>query len=804
MTTETRIWMDRPAGDWAEGLPVGNGRLAAMVLGAVKRERLALNHEWLWRGTGRKRDVEAVAHRLPEVRAKLLAGDYTEGTRLANDAFGGGGGMHPEGKPVRVDPYQTAGDLYIEIPHGPHWDYRRELDLETGVAQVSFQAAPYRWPAARLTRTTVAHLTRDLLLTHVVAAGREFSGAVSLDRLFSPDCAVTREAQGDTLTLRGRIAVGGVGFVVRARVFLAGGSVRPVDSAKLGFVNAKAVLVAINIGVDVFGRDADAEAAVPDLALADWDALLRENTEAFRQALGGATLALGFPACDLSTDRRLERVRAGTPDPALPELWFNYGRYLLFSSSARGTLPANLQGKWCDDLYPPWDSDLHQDINMEMNYWIAEPTGLPGSMEALFQHLERCVPHGREAARQLYGCRGIWLPIQTDPWGRCTPESWGWAVWVGAAAWLAQHFWTHYEFTLDEAFLRDRAYPFIKEAAAFYEDYLIEDADGVLQIVPSQSPENTFEGVDPRFPVAICVSATSDVMLAWDCLTHAAKAAETLGVDTDKQRHWRTMLAKLPPLQIGSDGRLREWNQEFKEREPGHRHISHLIGFFPGEQVTREGTPELFEAARESLDARLAAQDAHAAGWDTGWCLSWYACCYAHYGDGDRALAILHKLASKYTTTSLLDLHPPRFFQIDGNFGGAMAVVEMLLQSQGEVLRFLPALPSAWPSGRVTGLRARGGFTVDLTWEGGKLKEAVVRAGRERTCRVWDPDRSLAVSAATGSSVEVHRQGGCLLFDLGRGQTVTVFRPHDPGNPRVTVAGFVGTADGASCRAPER
>ncbi len=757
---DTKLWMRTPAAEWAEGYPIGNGRLAAMVMGTCKRERLALNHEWLWEGTNRFRDVQEAAHLLPRVRELLLAGDYSEGTRLANEAFGGPGGT--SGTPNRVDPYQPAGDLYLELDHGQHWDYRRELDLSTAVTTVSFTAYQGKDGARRFTRTSIVHLTRDVIMVHLGAEGQPLTGAITLDRLFSPACPLGRRTTGDGLRMTG-VVPGDIPFVVNARVFVEGGELCRVDDAKLGFAGATSALVVANIGVGFDGRDPVAEAMVPDFAPRDWPELLAEHIAEYQRHFGSMSFSLGMPGVDLPTDQRLERVRAGGADDTLAELYFSQGRYLLCSSSARGSLPASLQGKWNEDLCPPWDSDYHADINLEMNYWIAEPTGLQRYTDALFQLFERFVPHGREAARKLYGCEGIWLPIQSDPWGRATPESYGWAVWIGAAAWYAQHLWWHYEYGLDQGFLRDRAYPFLKEVAAFYESYVVEDETGTLQFVPSQSPENHFIECDARFPVSLCVSATMDVMLAWDCLTHAVKAAQILGVDADKQVQWQEMLRRLPPLRIGADGRLMEWNQEFTEREPQHRHISHLVGLFPGEQITAEGTPELFAAARKSLDARVAAQEATGAG-DTGWCLAWYACCYARLGDGDRALAILDKLMSKFTTNSLLDMHPPRFFQIDGNFGGAMAIVEMLLQSQGEVLRLLPALPSRWPSGQVRGMRARGGFTVDFAWKDGALTRAEVRSLSERDCTVYDPPGRLTVRTYDGQDVAARRDGDRLVF----------------------------------------
>lgn len=752
-----RLWYTSPARDWLEGLPIGTGRLAAMILGTHKTERIGLNHEWLWEGRNRERDNETKSHLLQGVRDLLLDGNYADGTRAGNDAFGGA-------MPKRIDSFQPAGDLYIEFNHGVMSNYRRTLDLHNATVTVEYDA-----DGTRFIREYIAHLTRDLILVRVTADGKPFDCTLWLDRNRDPNCDLAFNTTDTSLVLTGSIS-DGIDFRVEASAWQKGGTVRVLDGRKITVDQTNEIIVGINIGTSATGTKPEDECAAKKLpGIPDWDDLLDSHMREHARHFGSVHLDLSLDEPNIPTDERMRLVREGEEDPGLMLLYFNLGRYLLCGSSANGALPANLQGKWNEDLHPPWDSDYHHDINLQMNYWIAEPTGMQAYTEALLQHLERFVSHGRKAAMDLYGCHGIWLPIQTDPWGRCTPESWGWAAWIGAAPWLAQHMWWHYEYGQDVDFLRQRAYPFLKDIAAFYEDYLVEDENGQLQIVPSQSPENRFPETAAVGPVSLCVSATMDIQLAWDLLTHTIKASQILDVDPDKRKQWESMLERLPEMQIGSKGQLLEWNQEFEETEPGHRHISHLFGLYPGEQITPDGTPALFAAARKSLELRLAADGGH-----TGWSRAWTSCCFARLGDGDLSFEHLQHLVVDFATDTLLDLHPPRIFQIEGNLGGAAAVVEMLMQSYHEVIHLLPALPSQWPEGRVSGLRARGGFTVDIDWKDGMLQRAAIVPLKDRRCRVRYQRATVSVTDSAGSQVATEGDGASISFQATAGETYTI------------------------------
>jgi alpha-L-fucosidase 2 len=742
---------DQPATRWTEALPIGNGRLGAMVFGGTEDERLQVNEGTLW--GGRPRDYtnpDASAH-LDEIRRLIFAGKVDEAEKLAEAVMG---------RPKLLMPYQPFCDLRMHFPgHGHVTAYRRELRLDDATVETRYTVG-----TTEFRREVFASFPAQVLVLRLTASrpGQlEFS--VGID---SPQQGTRTESTAhDTLQLTGQVQPRqnparswtgswdepGLRFAAVLQVLTEGGSVRG-DGDRLAISGANSVTIVLS-GATSFrtyrdiGGDALARAReILTRAFAQpYNRLRQAHADDFGGLFSRVQLWLGEDRSTETTDRRIKRF-AETEEPSLLALYHAFGRYLLISASRPGGQPVNLQGIWNEELLPAWGSKWTTNINLEMNYWPADAADLWETQEPLWQLIRDLRETGAETARAHYGARGWVLHHNTDLWRATTPVDGAWGLWPMGQVWLANQMWDHFEFSGDRDFLRREAYPAMKEAAQFVLGTLVTAPDGArfagrLVTNPSTSPENQYvlNGVRAHLTYA----AAMDIGLVRELFGNCARASEALGADAGFRSELRRVAERLPPLQVGARGQLQEWIDDYAEAEPAHRHVSHLYSLYPGHGISLETTPELAAAARKTLELR--------GDGGTGWAAAWKVALWARLRDAGHAYDNVKFLMTRSTLPNMFDLHPP--FQIDGNLGATAGITEMLVQSTAASIRVLPALPRQWATGSLKGVRVRGGGHVDITWKDGRLAELRLRAGQAKTYTVAYGERTATVRVGPGTAV---------------------------------------------------
>jgi alpha-L-fucosidase 2 len=735
-----RLSFQKPAKHMMEALPVGNGRMGAMVYGGVATERLQLNHIELWAGRSADDNPRNIPDVLPEIRRLLFAGQRAEAEKLAQSR------MMPQMNLEDFGTYQMLGNLTLAFDHDDAaTDYRRDLDMSDAVA-----ATEYSIDGARYRRSVIASFPDKALLIRLETTAK--SGLnLTLNLSRAQDAQVSH--QDGHLQLLGQPQPFGVTFAACLSCTLDGGSIEPIDGG-YRIKGARSVLIRITGETDLFQTDpaGRAQAAMTAAKAKTWEQTV-SGQRADHKAL--------FDRIDLSLAPASDTAKI---DNTLVESYFNFGRYLFISACRPGSLPPNLQGLWCDGFSPPWQCDYHININLQMNFWPAEVCGLGDLHQSLFDYARRLKPFGEKTAKTVYNCNGMVAHYTTNPWGHTAQDgNTQYGLWPEGLAWLSLHFWEHYLFTRDDRFLADQAYPFLRSAADFTLDYLVEHpVTGKLVAGPTVSPENGYRLPDGTVAY-VDMGPTMSQSMAFTVLTHASQAAQALSIDGDFVTRCQAAIAKLDRMKIGADGRVLEWSEPLAEGEPGHRHISHLFGLYPGIEIDPARTPELALAARKTIEARLQ----HGGG-QTGWSAAWLSMYRARLGDGHEAHAMLQKLLMHSTAPNLFDIYAESedpIFQIDGNLGATAAILEMLVQSHADELRLLPALPAAWASGQVRGVRARGGLALDMQWQAGAISALTLRPTYDTVVKLVLPKRQwlsnlISSDASISSNGEITLRAG--------------------------------------------
>lgn len=760
---DCRLWYDKPAKDWNEALPVGNGRLGAMVYGDYRRETIQLNEESLWAGA--KSDANAAsADKLPEIQQLLLNGEIGKAVELSE--------KYMKSDPLRIRSYQPFGNIYIDLLTGRNVNsavsgYRRELDLETGIASVSYTLNQVTYK-----REVFVSAENDVV---VIRLSADTPGALTFRLHYDREQDATAcPVSVNELEIKGQIVdlpeaeMGAIGphmrFAGRIAGFHKGGQLMALNNAfyvekadeVVFFLTAATDYNLSKLDVD---RNIDpSETCQRILARLDKDSYekikqthITEHSSMFNRV----TFNMGELSV-LPTDHRLERVKNGETDLSLITLYFQYGRYLLMNSSRTpGVLPANLQGLWNKDMYAAWSSDFHTNINIQMNYWPAEVCNLSETVKPFSNFINALRVPGRVTARKTYNAKGWTMNHLTDPFGRTAiADGVGWGTFPIAGAWLVLHQWEHYLFSGDKEYLKNEAFPAMMEAAEFIMDYLVEDKNGYLVTAPSNSPENRYQLPNGE-KYMLTYGATMDIEIIYELFNACLKAGKIIGSDPKTDKQLSATLRKLPPIRVSNRYQtIQEWIEDYEETEPGHRHISHLFGLYPGNSIN-PNKKELYEAARKTIERRrfYNENESNRQGSYTGWSRAWMINFYARLQDGEEAGNNVQMLLSKTTQSNLFNIHPP--FQIDGNFGGTAGIAEMLLQSHNGEIHLLPALPACWKTGEIRGLRARGGYTVDMKWKEGALISARIYSEKPQKVKVRYRDKVRNLRVLDGTDVVI-------------------------------------------------
>ena len=772
----TTLWYDRFVDDWLHALPLGNGRVGAMVYGNPHREIIEINEESLWSGRQIREEYHATPEILAEIRALIAEERLAEAVELSRKTF--------LSTPPRVRFYESFGELFIDYADKSDYsDYRKELELSEALSTVSWRKGNTAFRAE-----TFVSEAYDTLVHHVEADGAPFSCDVTLKR---KQDAYTGATAPDTLLLNGRIIYettpdhgeGGEGMAfggmlkirTNGQLIYHHDHTEIKDATELTLIGA----FATNYNVNTFDIDetidyrARLRRCMEKVQDTPYATIKAEHIRDHQTWFSNVSLELDAPTYEhIPTNQRLENARqTGVADADLLTLYYNYGRYLLIESSGkRATLPANLQGVWCHDFRPPWGADYHTNINLQMNYWPAETSGCSDTVAPLTHYVKMLAHFGAKTARELFDADGWTVNHTSDVFGRTgIHDGVDWGFFPMAGPWMCLSLWEHYEHTCDEDYLRE-ILPILTGSCRFIRDFLTEAPDGTLLSTPSNSPENAFFYVEPttgeKAASRFTQHATIDTQIIYALLTRTIHACRRLGEEAELVATMEDILKRLPPMQISQRyGTICEWIRDYEEVEPGHRHVSHLFALHPADQITAD-TPELFEAAKRTIDRRLA----HGGG-ATGWSRAWTVNFCARLGDGDSALDHLNYLLARCTLPNLFDTHPP--FQIDGNFGGTAGINEMLIQSHRgtpdhRIVDLLPALPGDWKNGSAKGLKSRGGFIFDMVWRDGRLTEVTVTATSDKLLELAIPKGHPTPTADR----TVDCDGGVLRADMAAGESI--------------------------------